>query len=96
LYHNSAFIQLNVLKICTSFDPKLYFLGQKINYLPSCQSTNDVAASLINTETALDGTVVITGNQTAGRGQRGNQWEAQPGQNLTFFGYFTAFVPSGC
>jgi BirA family biotin operon repressor/biotin-[acetyl-CoA-carboxylase] ligase len=66
------------------FRPKTLFLGQKINYLPSCQSTNDVAASLINTETALDGTVVITGNQTAGRGQRGNQWEAQPGQNLTF------------
>lgn len=66
------------------FRPKTLFLGQKINYLPTCQSTNDIAASLISSETALDGTVVITGNQTAGRGQRGNQWEAQPGQNLTF------------
>lgn len=43
-----------------------------------------MAADLITTENALDGTVIITGNQTAGRGQRGNQWEAQPGQNLTF------------
>ncbi|GAB3256592.1 biotin--[acetyl-CoA-carboxylase] ligase [Larkinella harenae] len=66
------------------FRPKTLFLGQKINYLPTCQSTNDVAAELIATDTALDGTVVITGNQTAGRGQRGNQWEAQPGQNMTF------------
>ncbi|MGV3559187.1 biotin--[acetyl-CoA-carboxylase] ligase [Larkinella arboricola] len=66
------------------FRPKTLFLGQKINYLPTCQSTNDIAASLITGETALDGTVVITDQQTAGRGQRGNQWEAQPGQNLTF------------
>ncbi|GAB3935043.1 biotin--[acetyl-CoA-carboxylase] ligase [Larkinella terrae] len=66
------------------FRPKTLFLGQNINYLPTCQSTNDVAASLITSETVLDGTVVITCNQTAGRGQRGNQWEAQPGQNLTF------------
>jgi len=30
------------------------------------------------------GTVVITDHQTAGRGQRGNSWEASPGENLTF------------
>lgn len=31
-----------------------------------------------------EGTVVITENQKAGRGQRGNQWLTEPGQNLTF------------
>ncbi len=30
------------------------------------------------------GTVVITDNQTNGKGQRGNHWESQPGKNLTF------------
>ena len=30
------------------------------------------------------GTVIITDNQTAGKGQRGNRWESAPGQNLTF------------
>lgn len=30
------------------------------------------------------GTVVYTHNQTAGRGQKGNSWEAEPGKNLTF------------
>jgi BirA family biotin operon repressor/biotin-[acetyl-CoA-carboxylase] ligase len=30
-----------------------------------------------------EGTIIITDNQTAGRGQRGNHWEAQPNQNLT-------------
>ncbi len=37
------------------------------------------------TENALhEGDVVIAGAQTNGRGQRGNVWEAAPGQNLTF------------
>lgn len=31
-----------------------------------------------------DMTMVIAGRQTAGRGQRGNSWESQPGMNLTF------------
>ncbi len=35
-------------------------------------------------ETVFEGTVIITDNQTAGRGQRGNTWEANTGQNLTF------------
>ncbi len=30
------------------------------------------------------GTVVVTHCQSAGRGQRGNSWEAEPGRNLTF------------
>lgn len=30
------------------------------------------------------GTVVVTRCQSAGRGQRGNSWEAEPGMNLTF------------
>jgi BirA family biotin operon repressor/biotin-[acetyl-CoA-carboxylase] ligase len=31
-----------------------------------------------------EGAVVITSNQTAGRGQRGNTWESEAGANLTF------------
>lgn len=30
------------------------------------------------------GAVVVAESQTAGRGQRGNTWEAEPGKNLTF------------
>lgn len=30
------------------------------------------------------GAVIATREQTAGRGQRGNSWEAEPGKNLTF------------
>ncbi|MBQ2484654.1 MAG: biotin--[Muribaculaceae bacterium] len=30
------------------------------------------------------GTVIYTSRQTAGRGQKGNSWESEPGKNLTF------------
>ncbi len=64
--------------------PKTLFVGQNIIYLPSCQSTNDEAARLLAQTNLPEGTLVVTDRQTHGRGQRGNQWEAQPGQNLTF------------
>ena len=35
------------------------------------------------TEPLEEGTVVITGHQTQGRGQRGNIWEAEKGKNIT-------------
>ena len=64
--------------------PKTLFCGQIRQYLPSCQSTNDEASALLVKDNAPEGLVVVTDNQMAGRGQRGNVWLAQPGQNLTF------------
>lgn len=52
-----------------------------IELLESCTSTNTVLAARHD---APHGTVVATHTQTAGRGQRGNSWEAEPGKNLTF------------
>jgi BirA family transcriptional regulator, biotin operon repressor / biotin---[acetyl-CoA-carboxylase] ligase len=53
-------------------------------YVPQCHSTNTLAADLSQKEEVREGTVVITSDQTAGRGQRGNSWESEPGKNLTF------------
>ncbi|WP_338871155.1 biotin--[acetyl-CoA-carboxylase] ligase [Spirosoma sp. SC4-14] len=64
--------------------PKTLFIGQIVKYLPSCQSTNDEASTLIAEGDPTEGTLVVTDNQTAGRGQRGNVWEAKSAQNLTF------------
>lgn len=60
------------------------FIGKEVHYLPSCHSTNDIAAELMTKKGLNEGAVVITDRQTAGRGQRGNNWEAEPHQNLTF------------
>ena len=60
------------------------FAGKNLVYVPQCHSTNTLAAELGQKVETPEGTVVITDHQTAGRGQRGNTWEAQPGKNLTF------------
>lgn len=52
--------------------------------MPECHSTNTLALQLCQQTGTSEGTVVITNNQTSGRGQRGNSWEAKPGENLTF------------
>lgn len=57
--------------------------------VPSCPSTSSLLRSMIEEADALGtpvphGFVLSAFAQTAGRGQRGNSWEAEPGANLTF------------
>jgi BirA family biotin operon repressor/biotin-[acetyl-CoA-carboxylase] ligase len=51
-------------------------------WLDSIDSTNSEA--LRRLADVPSGTVIAAREQTAGRGQRGNTWFTQPGQNLTF------------
>jgi BirA family biotin operon repressor/biotin-[acetyl-CoA-carboxylase] ligase len=60
------------------------FVGKHIVFVPECHSTNTLALQLSQSSLTTEGTIVITNSQTAGRGQRGNSWEAAPGMNLTF------------
>jgi BirA family biotin operon repressor/biotin-[acetyl-CoA-carboxylase] ligase len=59
------------------------FIGKPLIYLPTCHSTNDTAGEMLN-QPLHEGSVIITSHQTAGKGQRGNSWEAEPDKNLTF------------
>ncbi|MDE6276664.1 MAG: biotin--[acetyl-CoA-carboxylase] ligase [Muribaculaceae bacterium] len=54
---------------------------REIVFVQSCGSTNTELASLPEPQSGL---TVYCHTQTAGRGQRGNSWEARPGENLTF------------
>ncbi|QIX60933.1 biotin--[acetyl-CoA-carboxylase] ligase [Hymenobacter sp. BT18] len=63
--------------------PKTLFTGQQVIWLTECASTNTEAHNLLLKSRATEGCVVLTDKQTAGRGQRGNEWEAAPGENLT-------------
>lgn len=49
--------------------------------LQETASTNDYLKR--NAHILPSGTVIIAFNQTAGRGQKGNSWEAEPGKNAT-------------
>lgn len=59
------------------------FIGKNFVELPQVGSTNRFATELLKTG-APEGTVVITDRQTEGRGQAGNDWLSEPGNNLTF------------
>ena len=70
---------LNLYKKKISTD----LFGQSIQYYPKLDSTNTKAWELI-AEKIENGTVVITDNQTAGRGRQSNKWISIPGKSLTF------------
>lgn len=61
---------------------KTLFVGKQAFYMPSCHSTNSIAADFIRSGKASEGLVIYTGHQTAGRGQMGNVWESAPDSNL--------------
>jgi len=58
------------------------FRTNHVHFLPSCHSTNETAQQLVQGG-ADEGTLVITDYQTAGKGQAGNEWQSDPGKNLT-------------
>ena len=58
-------------------------VGSRIVLLKAVGSTNDHAVSLAR-RGAPEGTVVIAGRQTRGRGRMGRRWECVEGQGLLF------------
>jgi BirA family transcriptional regulator, biotin operon repressor / biotin---[acetyl-CoA-carboxylase] ligase len=57
------------------------FLGKVWQHFNELPSTNDF---LSNSPQNTEGVVITTFNQTAGRGQMGNRWLAEPNQNLAY------------
>ena len=62
---------------------KTKFIGCDIKYFESINSTNTQAWDLLETEVS-NGTIVLTDNQTMGKGRRGNQWFSSNKKSLTF------------
>lgn len=60
------------------------FTGKSQVFLPTCHSTNEYAQSLVEQQAPEEGSLIITPNQTKGKGQFGASWEAEKGKNLTF------------
>jgi BirA family transcriptional regulator, biotin operon repressor / biotin---[acetyl-CoA-carboxylase] ligase len=63
--------------------PNTLFIGQKIIELDVVDSTNNYAANLLSQTNVVEGTVIMAHYQFKGRGQMGNEWLTDPGQNLT-------------
>ena len=63
-------------------------IGNKIIQLDVVDSTNNFTANLLKSAELVHGTVILAGEQLAGRGQRGANWQSEGGSNLLF----TVFV----
>lgn len=56
-------------------------VGKKVLYFDVVESTNDYARKIASADHE-DGTAVIAGNQTAGRGRHGRKWESHDGMGI--------------
>ena len=56
-------------------------IGKKITYYAITKSTNDDVWELFENG-EKEGLVVVSDNQTNGRGQRSNQWFSKPGNGI--------------
>lgn len=63
--------------------PETLFTGRHHIRLEEVASTNTFALELVRSTPVAEGTVVSAQHQTAGRGQRGSEWQSTPGENLT-------------
>jgi BirA family biotin operon repressor/biotin-[acetyl-CoA-carboxylase] ligase len=71
----------NIEKLCHYFAPGE--IGHRIIFLEKTDSTNKYALDL-PPEESEHGTVILTENQTAGRGRQGRKWFCSPGKGLFF------------
>jgi len=55
-----------------------------IIHLDSVSSTNSYASKLLKEEKPTEGTIIISDDQSGGKGIGSNAWESEKGKNLTF------------
>jgi BirA family biotin operon repressor/biotin-[acetyl-CoA-carboxylase] ligase len=72
------------------------FVGQNIVKLTEVDSTNNYLKKMLSNYAPLaEGTVIMADHQLAGRGQFGNTWHSQKGENLTISIYLSpSFLPA--
>lgn len=58
-------------------------IGSKILYYEKVSSTNVMAEEMLSAKKVNEGTVIYAGEQTNGKGQKGNTWVSEAGRNLT-------------
>ena len=56
-------------------------VGQEITYVPTCPSTNDLLKAMAE-DGAGEGTVLIAGEQTRGKGRSGRSFTSAPGKGV--------------
>ena len=57
-------------------------IGSHVRHYEIVSSTNAVASAVMREEKPPEGTIITASFQESGRGQAGNSWESEPGNNL--------------
>ena len=75
--------------------PDTLFVGKNWLERPGLPSTNGYALTLLSKNKPVEGTVVCTPHQYAGKGLRGNSWESEAGKNITLsIVLYPTFLPA--
>ncbi len=82
-YH-FLYLLLNQSTTITAFKAIQSYFVMNIIKLSAINSTNDYLKGLSSAQYLENFTIVTAESQTAGRGQMGSSWNAEPGKNLTF------------
>jgi BirA family transcriptional regulator, biotin operon repressor / biotin---[acetyl-CoA-carboxylase] ligase len=64
------------------------FTGKFLIRLKETASTNSYMKQWLSNSKPIEGTVILTEEQTAGRGQAGTSWQSTPGENITLSLYY--------
>jgi BirA family biotin operon repressor/biotin-[acetyl-CoA-carboxylase] ligase len=77
---------LQYYRMNSNISTKALFKEENQLFLPECQSTNDELSRLIREQSSPleEGFLVRTDYQFSGRGQKGNTWNSEKGENLLF------------
>jgi BirA family transcriptional regulator, biotin operon repressor / biotin---[acetyl-CoA-carboxylase] ligase len=73
--------RLDIEFLQNQLDTQFFGLGDRLLYVPVVESTNTLAMQLAQ-ERSEEGVVVLTDNQTAGKGRLGRRWVDVPGCNV--------------
>jgi len=73
--------QLDVAALQSQLGTRVFGTGSRLVYFPDVDSTN-IQAMQLALEGGEEGVVVLTDNQTAGKGRRGRQWLDIPGDDI--------------
>jgi len=72
---------LNIKALQSQLDTQFFGVGDRLIYLPVVESTNTYAMQLAH-DRPIEGVVVLTDSQTAGKGRQGRRWVDVAGRNV--------------
>jgi BirA family biotin operon repressor/biotin-[acetyl-CoA-carboxylase] ligase len=93
LYFYKANFGIKIRHFVLEYKSNAIFVGRSLQWHEQLTSTNDYLLAWLGRARPPEGTAVIAGEQTAGRGQLGSRWLSAAGQNLTVsFVFYPSFL----